>query len=203
MTEPEDEFRKRQERFFFLVGYAITRWAYVDRSLFDFCEFALNTTERKTAILFYRTPSIGDHLTLTNALMRDAQLETRHSKHWEQIVGAIETLLPFRNDLAHNPPVQTGFMAIAMDKDNPLKTHATEHKQWWEIRTEPKKLLHKPKNKKPREIKATSDQILEHIKMVETLEQAISALSWEVLGRPKGLGPTVPAPIFPPEMDQY
>src|SRR5882762_5498367 len=34
------------------LGYAITRWAYIDRSLFDFCKFALNTTERKTAIVF-------------------------------------------------------------------------------------------------------------------------------------------------------
>jgi hypothetical protein len=100
----EDDFRKRQERFFFLVGYAITRWAYVDRSLFEFCRFALNTTDRKTAILFYRTPSIGDHSILANALMRDAQLQAQHLKHWEQIVSAIEKLLPFRNDLAHNPP---------------------------------------------------------------------------------------------------
>src|SRR5258707_12997113 len=48
----EDDFSKRRERFFFLLGYAITRWAYIDRSLFDFCKFALNTTERKTAIVF-------------------------------------------------------------------------------------------------------------------------------------------------------
>jgi hypothetical protein len=199
----EDDFRKRQEKFFFLVGYAITRWAYVDRSLFDFCKFALNTSERKTAIIFYRSPNIGDHLTLTNALMADAQLQPLHKKHWEQIVRAIEALLPFRNDLAHNPPVQTGFMAIAMNKNDPSKTHATEHKQWWEIRTEPRKLLHRPKNKKLREIKADSDQIFDHIKKVEILEDAISALCWELFGRPTGIGPTVPAPIFPPEMDQF
>jgi hypothetical protein len=203
MTEPNDDFRKRQERFFFLVGYAISRWAYVDRSLFDFCKFALNTTDHKTAIIFFRTPNIGDHLALTNALMADAQLEPLHKKHWQQITRAIEALLPFRNDLAHNPPVQSGFMAIVLNKNDPLKSRATEHKQWWEIRTEPRKLLHKPKNKKVREIKSDSDQIFEHIKKVETLENAISALYWELLGRPVGVGPAVPAPIFPPEMDQY
>jgi hypothetical protein len=199
----EDDFRKRREKFFFLVGYAITRWAYVDRSLFDFCQFALNTSEHKTAIIFYRTPNIGDHLTLTNALMADAQLQALHKKHWEQIVRAIGALLPFRNDLAHNPPVQTGFTAIAMNKNDPSKTHVTEHKQWWEIRTEPRKLLHRPKIKKLRKTEADSDQIFDHIKKVEMLEDAITALRWELLGRPTGIGPTVPAPTFPPEMDQY
>jgi hypothetical protein len=52
-----DDFLKKQERFFALAGYAITRWAYIDRNLFDFCKFALGTTDHKTAIVFYRTPS--------------------------------------------------------------------------------------------------------------------------------------------------
>jgi hypothetical protein len=198
----EDDFLKRYERFFFLVGYAISRWAYIDRSLFDFCKFALNTTEHKTAIVFHRTTSIGDHLALTNALMRAAQLQPQHMKHWELIARVIEKLLPFRNDIAHNPPVQTGLTSIVMDKLDPSKSHLSEHKQWWEIRTEPTKLLHQSKNRKTRSIKATSEHILEHIKKLEKLERAISALNWEVMGRPPGVGPAVRAPTFPQSLDQ-
>jgi hypothetical protein len=196
-----DDFRKRQERFFFLVGYAISRWAYIDRSLFDFCKFALNTTEHKTAIVFHPSPNIGDHLTLTTALMHATEMKPEHLKHWEQVVRATEKLLPFRNEISHNPPAHVAFRTIVMNRDDPTKSHTSDPKQWWEIRTEPTKLLHQPKNKKRREVKATSESILEHIKKVDRLEHAICALQWELMGRPEGIGPAVPAPVFPANLD--
>jgi hypothetical protein len=197
----EDDFLKQRERFFFLLGYAITRWAYIDRSLFNFCKFALNATEHKTAIVFHRTPSIGDHLALTDALMRAAQLQPQDLKHWEQIVHVMGKLLPFRNDIAHNPPVQAVSMKIMVNKHDPSKSHIADQKQQWEIRTEPTKLLHQSKNRKTRKINATSESIVAHLKKVEKLEHAISALSWKVLGRPPGLGPAVLAPAFPQDLD--
>ena len=196
----EDDFSKRRDRFFFLLGYAITRWAYIDRSLFDFCKFALNTTERKTAIVFYRSPNIGDHLALTNVLMREAQLQPQHLKHWDQIARLTERLLPFRNDIAHNPPAQAAYVTVVVNKHDLSKSHVANQKQEWEIRTEPTKLLHR--SKRVRDFRATSDHILEHIKKVQKLEQAISALRWELMGRPQGLGSTVPAPKFPENLDR-
>ena len=67
-------------------------------------------------------------------------------------------------------------MAISWNKHDPSKTRMTEHESWWEIRTEPRKLLHNLN--KRREIKADSDEIYEYIKKVEMLENAISALHW-------------------------
>jgi hypothetical protein len=95
-TTNESAARPR-EAFFATLGYAISRWAHVDRALFDFCKFALQTTEAKTAIVFYRSPSIGDHQITVDKLMRisvrDAQL-----KQWMKISKTIDRLLTFRND---------------------------------------------------------------------------------------------------------
>lgn len=193
----EYDHQAEMERFFLRVGYAITRWAHVDSSLFTLCQYALNTTELKTAIVFHRTPSIGDHLRLTGALMQATDLKPDHLKHWKMIQGAIEKLLPFRNELAHNPPAQVAFMEVRLSKKSAPRT--ANVRQWWEIQTEPTKLLHPTKSKKG--IKATTEQIVEHIRKVDRLQKAMYALQWELTGRPKGLGPGVPAPSFPANLD--
>src|ERR1700683_2718029 len=151
MATTEDDSHKRMERFFSLVGYAITRWAHIDRSLFNFCKFSLDATEHKTAIVFHRSPSIGDHLALTNALMLATKMKPEHLKHRKQVFHFTKKLLPFRNDLAHNPPAQIVTLAISLNRSDPTKSRGLVPKQWWEIQTEPTKLLHQPKNKKRRE----------------------------------------------------
>jgi hypothetical protein len=134
--------------------------------------------------------------------MHASELEPDKLKHWETIYAAIEKLLPFRNDIAHNPSTQVAHISAKIGHDNkPAKV--LETKEWWEIRTEPKKLLHKPKNRKPRDIKATADDVSQHIKKLDVLLQAISALHWELMGRPPGLGPAIPPPVFPQDMDQW
>lgn len=196
----EDDSRKRMERFFFLVGYAITRWAYIDRSFFDFCKFCLNTTEHKTAIIFHRTPNIGDHLGLTNALMHTTEMKAEHLKHWELIVRAVEKLLPFRNEIAHNPPAQVAHLDVVIDPKEPTKPgRIISTKQWWEIRTEPTKLLNR---KKRQTIQAKDEQLEDHIKKITLVERAIHALDWELRGRPPGIGPAAPAPEFPADLNQ-
>jgi hypothetical protein len=191
-----DDFLKKQERFFALAGYAITRWAYIDRSLFDFCKFALSTTEHKTAIVFYRTPSIGDHLGLANALFGASDLPPEALERWKRIAREMQRLLSFRNDLAHNPPVQLAYITMVGDQ-------VTDQRQEWQFRTDPTKLLHQPPKQKTRKIEATANDVSAHIAKVELLEQAIAALHWQLMGRPPGLGPTIPPPDFPGEMDQW
>jgi hypothetical protein len=192
----EDDHSKRFERFFSLLGYAITRWAHIDRSLFDLCKFALNTTEHKTAIVFHRSPNIGDHLALANALIHATDLKREQLKHWENIAVAVEKLLPFRNDIAHNPPTQVAHMSARLHRSD------LDVKQWWEIRTEPTKLLHQPKNKKRREMKAKEDDLLKHIRKVNRAQTAFYALQWELMGPPPGTGPAVRVPTFPANLDQ-
>jgi hypothetical protein len=190
-----DDHQKQRERFFSLVGYAITRWAYIDRSLFDFCKFALNANDIKTAIIFYRSPSIGDHLELTNALMSASGLPPETLEWWNLIAQVAKDQLPYRNDLAHNPPVQTAHITVVGE-------HVTKTEQWTEIQTEPTKLLHKSKRSSARKISATADQVSDHIRKVEQLEQAIAALRWKLMGPPPGLSPTIQPPPFPQNLGQ-
>jgi hypothetical protein len=70
--EKKNRLPESYEEFFALVGYAITQWADVDRLLFELCRFALNVSDRKTAIIFYRSQSIKEHLILTNSLLSES-----------------------------------------------------------------------------------------------------------------------------------
>jgi hypothetical protein len=91
-----------RDEFFALMGYAIARWAHVDRELFDLCRFALQTTPEETAIVFYRSPNIGDHLTLVDHLIV-LSISQESYREWKTIFNSLTSLLPFRNDIAHNP----------------------------------------------------------------------------------------------------
>jgi hypothetical protein len=175
MAETENEARERMERFFFRVGYAVTRWGHVDRALFDFCRFALGTTEEKTAVVFYRSPNISAHLTLADALLT-LSLNNRLLKRWTTIFGMINEHLPFRNELAHNPPVQAVHIIARLGDPNvPVKS-------WWEITTERTKLLH---GKKPRPRTAKEEDIIAHIHAVNKLLNEMSSLQKMLPKRPR------------------
>jgi hypothetical protein len=165
---PNDPAEKAQldfDQFFSRLGYAITRWAHVDRNLFEFCNFAMGTSKEITAVIFHRSPNIKDHLMLTDALMGYV-LNKARLKKWEEIRKMVEDNLQFRNDLAHNPPVQVVHLMAVVGEP---KFQVPPPKQWWEISTEPTKLLHK--KGKPR--KATKEDIVSHIKNVNVLLNAM------------------------------
>jgi hypothetical protein len=103
--DDEDSYRREAERFFWLVGYAIAEWAHVDRALFDLCKWTLNTSDEKTAVIFYKNPSMGDHLSTVNELMK-ISLGIKRSPVWAKIHKKTYDLLPFRNDIAHDPATQ-------------------------------------------------------------------------------------------------
>ncbi len=131
--------------------------------------------------------------------MHATDLNREQLKHWEKIAVAVERLLPFRNDIAHNPPAQVVYMTVP-GKDSESKK--ADVQQWWEIRTEPTKLLHQPKNKKRREMKAKEEDLLKHLRKVDRVLKAFYALQWELMGPPPGTGSGVRAPAFPANLDQ-
>jgi hypothetical protein len=116
-NESESHHKKRFEEFFAAFGYAITRWAHVDRSLFHFCRFALSTTVEKMAIVFYRSQTIGDHLTLVDSLLK-VSLSKRRLKQWDHIYKMTQKHLPFRNELAHNPPVKVAHITAVRGRED-------------------------------------------------------------------------------------
>jgi hypothetical protein len=158
--DDEDSYRREAERFFWLVGYAIAEWAHVDRALFDLCKWTLNTSDEKTAVIFYKNPSMGDHLSTVNELMK-ISLGMKRSPVWAKIHKKTYDLLPFRNDIAHNPATQVvqlygHFKKPGEEwKEPPV---SPPPKSWWAIQTEPRKLL-----RSTRTINARKEELRDHI----------------------------------------
>jgi hypothetical protein len=171
--------------FFVAMGYAISRWAHVDRALFDLCKFALQATDSKTAAVFYRSPHIGDHLTLVDQLMHLSLRRSRLSD-WERISATIKQLVPFRNDIVHNPAVETIELIGVWNPENKepsptLKKRLAERpKQWWAIRPEPTKTI----LRRARFVEAKREDLIAHITAVNALLSEMWALQRNLPKRP-------------------
>lgn len=177
MADEDDEaIRWPTEEFFAHLGYAIARWAYVDRALFKLCQYSLNTSEEKTAVVFYRSPQIGEHLVLVDRLMM-ITLNKQNATRWKAIFKMIENLLPFRNGIAHNPAAYNiGISGLVIGQPAPESGQSLpeiETSHWWTIRTEPKKLLRKSQ----KQFEITKDDLIEHIKNVDHLLEKMKEMT--------------------------
>jgi hypothetical protein len=178
MSVPENQTREQMERFFSRVGYAITRWGHVDRALFDFCRFALDTTDEKAAVVFYGSPNIGNHLVLADALM-SLSVNKRLLKRWKEIVKIANEHLPFRNELAHNPPVQAIHIIAVLGGDPKCPIPPPE--SWWEIKTDQSKLLHR--RRQP--WRAKEQDITNHIHAIDKILHQMWTLRKMLPKRPR------------------
>ena len=61
--EDEREFAR-------LVGECITTWAFVDREVFRLFRLHLETTSKRTAVVYYRWPTLAGRADLTDALLK-------------------------------------------------------------------------------------------------------------------------------------
>jgi hypothetical protein len=162
----DDSLNQKTTIFFATLGQAITIWAHVDRLLFDLCDYALRSQSEKTAVIFYRIKTIGEHLALTDNLL-ELSLSEENQKKWSVISSMIVTLLSFRNDLAHNPALQVADLPI---KEGWVTLDIPVNEQWWEIRTEQRKLLHKKHKQK----RASVEEIKLHVLSVQRLVNSIN-----------------------------
>jgi hypothetical protein len=103
-------WQKAGDEFILMLGNCITEWSNVEHWLFQICHKALGSEQIKTAIVYYRTPSIDARLSLTDELVR-ATLP-RHApgaqphpdlRLWQDTLKEFKDLLPVRNRLAHHP----------------------------------------------------------------------------------------------------
>lgn len=172
-SEPENNPHKEYRSFFAHIGVAITRWAYVDRELFELCAFCLKTDERKVAVVFYRSPQISDHITLLGHLM-PLSVESDLASEWKSLSSRLSALLNFRNEIAHNPPMQALRLDLVLRQ--PGEAPPTEAEDavivapTWSIRTEPSKLL-----RGRQEVVTQKAQIAEHIALVNQLMDELTA----------------------------
>jgi hypothetical protein len=103
------------DAFFTWVGKCITSWAEVEEHLFEICHHVLGSTRHRTAIVYFRTPTIDARLNLTDELLlsilpRKDRPSGGHDhvdvKTWNEIRKGIIALLPTRNRLAHHPVIE-------------------------------------------------------------------------------------------------
>jgi hypothetical protein len=96
--------------FFTWLGKCITSWAQVEDHLFEICAFSLGSTKERTAVVYYRTPTIDSRLSLTDELIRTVLPRKESGEHdhadviiWNNIRKEIIAALPARNRMAHHP----------------------------------------------------------------------------------------------------
>ena len=163
---------QERSKFFAAVGYAIVQWANIDRALFDFCQFALNASAKKTAAIFYRSQTIGEHLGLTDSLMVIA-LPKRLQKDWGRLYKLIDNNIAFRNQIAHNPSAQVLKSRIKFGQS--AEAQETNELFWASI-TEPTKTLRKSKKKSSLPNLIKTKDVLAHIAVVKSMRADINMI---------------------------
>jgi hypothetical protein len=192
---PGSEIDKTDPRlqFFFHLGFAISRWAFVDRDLYYiFRAMIAGNSEVVAAYLFFKSTSIADHFIATDALVNVRYPHPKkRAKKWTGIRKLFNDNISFRNRLAHDPVTQI----VSAAGGSPAPVPAPK----WELHIETAKLLRpkKPDDDTP----ITVDRIISHIKEVEKLQVAIGKFRNPLPKKPPKRPPESPAPKAPPSPD--
>jgi hypothetical protein len=67
---PPDVDEEARTAFFYTLGVCVTRWAYVDRKLFELYHWALKADIDRAAILYYKDRTLTSRLQNVDALAR-------------------------------------------------------------------------------------------------------------------------------------
>ncbi len=94
--------------FYRLVGECINQWSFVDRELFKICELLLGTDSKRTSIVFYSWVNINNHISLVDALLKNALPEDALHERWKPLRKQMYDLLDTRSIVAHQPAKRTG-----------------------------------------------------------------------------------------------
>lgn len=125
MTDHAMPTEEDEDRFYAALGRAITRWAELEEILFEITFAILGCTRERTAIVFYRTPTLDSRLTLTSDLVhsyfprhRPGEQPDPRVTRWKEIQAAIRMNTPVRNRLAHHPvgPIMDVYLSADGDE---------------------------------------------------------------------------------------
>lgn len=178
-------------QFFFHLGFAISRWAYVDRDLYQiFRALVGGNSDAAVAYLFFKWNSIADHFDATDALISVRYPHpTKRTRDWADIKKLFKANINFRNRLAHDPVTQIVSAAFG-------GSHGHVPPPQWELHIETAKLLRpkKPEDDKP----ITVQRIVAHIEQVAKMQAAISKFRDNLPKRPPKRPSRPPQPKAPP-----
>jgi hypothetical protein len=171
--------------FFFHLGFAINRWAFVERELFHVFRFLLgNTSDSAASYLFYKQPTTALRFSMVDTLV-DAILTPSHKNRWAGIKKRFNKEIPLRNRLAHDPSNQIVSAAGSVGSSAPPPVPPPI----WELQWEPAKLL---QSKKPGDLQPVNvTRIVTHISEVTDLQNELSEFRKKLPIRlPKQAAPT-------------
>jgi hypothetical protein len=170
-TRQGAEIEKTDPRiqFFFHMGFAISRWAYVERDLFEVFRVLLGSNlDEKAAYLFYASTSINHHFEMTSGLV-EMSANPKQKKVWKKIAQLFKDNIALRNRLAHDPAAQivsaVGYAGSTGSRTQPLTSPPPPA---WELHRESAKPK-KPGDTQP----VTIARIKKHIEEVEKLKTAL------------------------------
>src|SRR6266478_4491999 len=150
MTAPNPE-----DEFYMWLGKCVASWSSVEEHLFTICTLALGTTEQRSAIIYYRTPTIDARLNLADELVK-SRLPTKASgdhdhddvKQWDKLRKDIGSLLSTRNRLAHHPVIGKNIFGATADRE--AAGMLNQYASWFTSEmSEAEKLRRRSENAKP------------------------------------------------------
>lgn len=112
-----DSTPDKETAFYSWVGLYITRWAFIEETLFLICSTVLGTDPARTAVVFYRTPTLSSRIELISELMTvrfppperaNGGHRDKRYKAWERLAQKLKALMPMRNSVAHHPVIWRG-----------------------------------------------------------------------------------------------
>src|SRR5262249_37853070 len=123
------------------VGKIITKWANIDRQIFEIFEWCLNATLEKSALIYYKSRQINDHIVLTNDFMKISASD-EHFARWDNARQITVRLLHVRNNIAHNPALSVPEHAKIIIRDGTLEVvELDEPEITWKIQKDAIKLI--------------------------------------------------------------
>lgn len=83
------------------IGKAITRWQYVETSLYIVTHCMLRTDAARSSAMFFHIESARSKVSVTDKLCRIGLKQDTYQRHWRPIKTDVGKAVDFRNALAH------------------------------------------------------------------------------------------------------
>ncbi len=147
--------------FFFTLGNAVNRWAFVDRVLFKIFRFSLKLDQRQTALFYYAERALNRRIDLVYSSLKSV-LPSAQFEEWKTLAKELKTLSHVRNVFVHHPVKRFG----ASDGVKPIYK--------WSIHIEPyEKLLNRDYPGLEGKDELFTEDLKDHVSKIEHLEEEL------------------------------
>jgi hypothetical protein len=179
----ERKIKAKRDKFYRAVGVCITRWASVDRALFEMFHTALGIDPRRASIIYFRAVTLGPQLQLTDLIVTAtlAQLNSRdpaenakvkkEQDEWDAIEKILRLkLVPIRNFLCHESAADIVTTTYEISGSPGPRVHRIKDVKTW---TQLENRRHKPPKAEPPLGPLKSDDLKKHYDALVDIEDRL------------------------------